>query len=86
MLSQYYGLPVLSVRSAAYPLMIRNATGYRSYVPVSESSVHDGKFDSSEFFYADPVSLAQCWVHVAHSMCRAQHSTARGGGPMMLRE
>jgi hypothetical protein len=27
-LGQYYGLPVVSLRSAAYPLMLRNASGY----------------------------------------------------------
>ncbi|KAI7846460.1 hypothetical protein COHA_000070 [Chlorella ohadii] len=51
-LGQYYGLPSLSIRAAAYHLMAQNVSGYQAYGPYRD---HGKDANESDLYYFDEV-------------------------------
>lgn len=51
-IGQYYGLPSLSIRAAAYHLMAENATGFQAHIPFRD---HESQAKESDLYYYDEV-------------------------------
>lgn len=54
-IGQYYGLPLLSIRAAAYHLMRANATGYKIHAPYEGDGTQEVLEPGDEFFYYDTI-------------------------------
>ncbi|PRW51157.1 hypothetical protein C2E21_5422 [Chlorella sorokiniana] len=55
-MGQYYGLPSLSIRAAAYHLMAQNVSGYQAYMPFRDHEQAVGvKINESDLYYFDEV-------------------------------
>ncbi|KAL4442767.1 hypothetical protein ABPG77_006761 [Micractinium sp. CCAP 211/92] len=54
-IGQYYGLPMLSIRAAAYHLMRANATGYKIHAPYEGDGTKEVLEPGDDFFYYDTI-------------------------------